>query len=40
MAGLSWGAGAEGKFDTKRYNTSMFRKALAEAELEKQKLER
>ena len=31
MAGLSWGLGDESKFDTKRYNTSMFLKALADA---------
>ncbi len=35
----AWGSNSEGKYDTKRYNTSMFRKALAEAEAEKQKLE-
>lgn len=39
ISSLAWGPGGEGKYDTKRYNTSVFRKALAEAEAKKEKLE-
>ena len=35
----AWGPNGEGKFDTKRYSASIFRRELAKAEAEKKKLE-
>ena len=37
--GLSFGAGPESKYDTKRYSAKLFRQELARAEAEKRKLE-
>lgn len=37
--GLSFGAGPESKYDTKRYSAKIFRQELARAEAEKRKLE-
>ena len=35
----AWGPNGEGKFDTKRYSASIFRRELAKAEAEKNRLE-